>query len=134
MTQPTLTHPPADAAFDPNELRVTRLRALRGPNYWRLAPVIACDVRLGALEHVSSADMPGFVDRLLGMLPTLHEHPCTRGSAGGFVERLREGTHIPHILEHVSLELQTLAGSDVGFGRVVASGDPGVWWVIVAYD
>ncbi len=134
MTHSTLTDSPAAARHDPNELRVTRLRALRGPNYWRLAPVIACDVRLGALEHVSSAEMPGFVDRLLQTLPTLHEHPCTRGAAGGFVERLHEGTHIPHILEHVSLELQTLAGSDVGFGRVVASGDPGVWWVIVAYD
>ncbi|HKG90685.1 MAG TPA: cyanophycin synthetase [Gemmatimonadaceae bacterium] len=120
--------------IDPSELRITRLRALRGPNFWRLAPVIACDVRLGALENVSSADIPGFVDRLQVALPTLREHPCTRGEAGGFVERLVEGTHIPHILEHVSLELQTLAGSDVSFGRVVPSGDEGVWWLIVAYE
>jgi len=120
--------------IDPNELRVTRLRALRGPNYWRLAPVIACDVRLGALESVNSADVPGFNDRLLAALPSLREHPCTRGTPGGFVERLERGTHIPHILEHVALDLQNLAGNDVGFGRVVASGDAGVWWVIVAYD
>jgi cyanophycin synthetase len=120
--------------IDPNELRVTRLRALRGPNYWRLAPVIACDVRLGALESVNSADVSGFNDRLLDALPTLASHPCSIGAPGGFVERLQSGTHIPHILEHVSLELQNLAGSDVGFGRVVASGDAGVWWVIVAYD
>ena len=119
---------------DPTELRVARLRALRGPNFWRLAPVIACDVQCGALEHVSSAEVPGFVDRLIEALPTLHEHPCTRGTAGGFVQRLHEGTHLPHILEHVALELQTLAGSDVGFGRVVPSGDKGVWWVIVAYE
>ena len=124
----------ASPGIDPNEIRLTRLRALRGPNFWRLAPVIACDVRLGALEAVSSADIPGFVDRLLATLPSLAEHPCTRGSAGGFVERLREGTHLPHILEHVALELQTLAGSDVSFGRVVPSGDEGVWWVIVAYE
>ncbi len=50
------------------------------------------------------------------------------------MERLEEGTQLPHVLEHVALELQTLAGSDVSFGRVVASGDPGVWWVIVAYE
>lgn len=116
------------------DLVVTRIRALRGPNYWRLAPVIACDVRLGSLEHVNSADVPGFVDRLIETLPSLSEHPCTRGERGGFVQRLREGTHIPHILEHVALELQTLAGSEVSFGRVVASGDEGVWWVIVAYE
>lgn len=120
--------------FDPAELRVTRIRALRGPNYWRLAPVIACDVQLGALDGVSSAEIPGFYDRLLSYLPSLHEHPCSRGTPGGFVDRLYEGTHIPHILEHVALELQTLAGSDVSFGRVVRSGDPGVWWVIVAYE
>lgn len=120
--------------FDPNALRVARVRALRGPNYWRLAPVIACDVTLGSLEAVSSADLPGFTDRLLAALPTLHEHPCSRETSGGFVERLREGTELPHILEHVALELQALAGSDVSFGRVVPSGDEGVWWVIVAYE
>jgi cyanophycin synthetase len=129
-----LATPPSVLAIDPNELRVTRLRALRGPNYWRLAPVIACDVRLGALEAVTSADVPGFTERLVAALPTLQEHPCTRGTPGGFIERLQRGTHIPHILEHVALELQNRAGSDVGFGRVVASGDAGVWWVIVAYD
>lgn len=117
-----------------HDLVVTRIRALRGPNYWRLAPVIACDVQLGSLEHVNSADVPGFVERLLETLPSLNEHPCTRGGPGGFVARLREGTHIPHILEHVALELQTLAGSSVSFGRVVASGDEGTWWVIVAYE
>jgi cyanophycin synthetase len=120
--------------YDANELRVTRVRALRGPNYWRLAPVIACDVRLGALEEVTSDQIPGFCDRLIAYLPTLREHPCSRGAEGGFVDRLRNGTHLPHILEHVALELQTLAGADVSFGRVVQSGDPGVWWVIVAYE
>jgi cyanophycin synthetase len=133
MTETLHVSAPA-AAVDPNELRMTRLRALRGPNYWRLAPVIACDIRLGALERVSSADVPGFSERLVECLPTLEEHPCTRGKTGGFLERLREGTHIPHILEHLSIELQTLAGSEVSFGRVVPSGDEGVWWLIVAYE
>ena len=126
----TLSH----TRIDPSELRVTRLRALRGPNYWRLAPVIACDVQCGALETVSSADVPGFTERLVAAIPTLREHPCSRRREGGFIARLQEGTHLPHILEHVALELQTLAGADVSFGRVVESGDPGTWWVIVAYD
>ena len=138
MTSTITPAAPSEGALpspiDPSELRITRLRALRGPNFWRLAPVIACDVRLGALENVSSAEIPGFAERLQTALPTLREHPCTRGEAGGFVERLVEGTHIPHILEHVSLELQTLAGTDVSFGRVVPSGDEGVWWLIVAYE
>lgn len=128
----------ASAAPEPRKLAgdlvATRIRALRGPNYWRLAPVIACDLRLGALENVASDSIPGFNARLLQALPTLYEHPCSRGEMGGFVERLHEGTHVPHILEHVALELQALTGSDVSFGRVVQSGDEGLWWVIVAYD
>jgi cyanophycin synthetase len=119
---------------DPGEMCIRGLRAVRGPNFWRLAPVIACDLSLGKLEDIRSVDIPGFTDRLVGLLPTLREHPCSRGESGGFVERLQEGTHFPHILEHVALELQTLAGSDVSFGRVVESGDPGVWWLIVAYE
>ncbi|CAN5901120.1 cyanophycin synthetase [soil metagenome] len=125
---------PDALAVDPEDLRISKLRALRGPNFWRLAPVIACDMTLGSLENVTSAQLPGFSERLVGYLPSLFDHPCSRGSAGGFVERLQEGTHFPHILEHVALELQTLAGGDVSFGRIVASGDEGVWWLIVAYE
>jgi cyanophycin synthetase len=119
---------------DPTQLEIVRLRALRGPNYWRLAPVIGCDLRLGGLEPLTSADVPCFTEHLLAALPTLREHPCSRGRPGGFAERLAEGTGWPHVLEHAALELQSLAGSDVDFGRVVPSGAPGVWWVIVEYE
>ena len=122
------------ARLDPSELEVSRIRALKGPNYWRLAPVIACDVRLGALESVTSAEIPGLTERLIEAMPSLHTHKCSRGTPGGFVERLKEGTHIPHILEHISLELQSIIGNEVAFGRVVPSGDEGVWWVIVEYQ
>ena len=119
---------------DPHQFRISHIRALRGANYWHLSPVIACDVRLGRLENVSSADIPWLNDRLITLIPSLRTHPCTKGHPGGFVERLEEGTYLPHILEHVALELQTLAGADVQFGRVVPSGDAGVWWVIVGYE
>ena len=65
----TATEPQIDA----DQLEVSRIRALRGPNYWRLAPVIACDVQLGSLEQVSSADIPGFYERLTEAIPTLAE-------------------------------------------------------------
>src|SRR3954465_7217271 len=91
-------------ALDANELVVTRIRALRGPNYWRLAPVIACDVRLGGLDQMTTADVIGFSDRLPEALPSLSEHPCSREHPGGLVERLNEGTGWPHVLEHVALE------------------------------
>jgi cyanophycin synthetase len=121
-------------ALDPQELEVTRIRALRGPNYWRLAPVIACDVRLGALEQVTSNLIPRLNERLVDAIPSLQLHKCTRGKPGGFVARLQEGTHIPHILEHLALELQSLIGNEVSFGRVVPSGDEGVWWLIVEFQ
>lgn len=121
-------------SFDPEELRVTRIRALRGPNYWRLAPVIAGDVHQGPLEKIATTDVPGFTERLTSAIPSLESHKCNRGHFGGFIERLLEGTHFPHVLEHVALELQTLIGNDVSFGRVVPSGDEGVWWLIVAYE
>ena len=127
----TVTEP---IRLDPQELEVTRIRAVRGPNYWRLAPVIACDIRLGALENVKSNEVPGLIERLVEAMPSLHTHKCTRDKPGGFVERLREGTHIPHILEHLTLELQSLIGNEVSFGRVVPSGDEGVWWLIVEYQ
>jgi cyanophycin synthetase len=122
------------ARFDAEELSVTRIRALRGPNYWRLAPVIACDVRQGALEKIKTCDIPEFTSRLTSAIPSLHTHPCTREHPGGFIERLTEGTHLPHVIEHVALELQSLIGNEVSFGRVVPSGDEGVWWLIVAYE
>jgi cyanophycin synthetase len=124
----------AKPGHDPEELRVARIRALRGPNYWRLAPVIAGDVHQGALENVSTADVAGFTERLTSAIPSLESHKCNRGHFGGFIERLVEGTHFPHVLEHVALELQTLIGNDVSFGRVVPSGDEGVWWLIIAYE
>src|SRR4029078_9615978 len=110
--------------IDADQLEVSRIRALRGPNYWRLAPVIACDVQLGSLEQVSSADIPGFYDRLTEPIPSLAEHYCTRQEPGGFLERLREGTHLPHILEHVALELQSLSRCAVSLRRGLAAGHP----------
>ena len=119
---------------DPAELRITRLRALRGPNYWRLAPVIACDLSPGSLDSLTSSTVPGFAERLERALPTLRSHPCSRDRESGFLERLREGTGWAHILEHVGLELQNLAGSEVTFGRVVPSQVDRSWWVILEYE
>ena len=116
------------------QLRITRLRALRGPNYWRLAPVIACDLSLGSLDSLTSAAVPGFAERLERAMPTLRSHPCSRKRESGFLERLREGTGWAHVLEHVGLELQSLAGSEVSFGRVVPSETDQSWWVILEYE
>jgi cyanophycin synthetase len=90
-----------------DQLRISRLRAVRGPNFWRLAPVIACDLSLGALEEVRSATSPASTTGWSPCSPRCTSTPAPAAATGGFVERLREGTHLPHILEHVALELQT---------------------------
>lgn len=96
---------------------MTALHATRGLNYWSKRPVIRMDLAIGAFEELSSADVPGFTEALVAALPGLQEHECSIGSRGGFVIRLRRGTYAPHIIEHVALELQTMIGHDVGFGR-----------------
>jgi cyanophycin synthetase len=99
------------------DITLLRVAHLRGPNIWTYRPVIEVWLDIGAFEQHPSDTLPGFTDRLLAWLPGLHEHRCGVGQVGGFVQRLREGTWIGHILEHVVLELQTRAGMQTGFGK-----------------
>lgn len=109
----TATAPPDPAT----EIRITGLHATRGFNYWSKRPVIRMDLAVGAFDEVSSADVAGVTDALVATMPGLREHHCSIGIPGGFVIRLRRGTYAPHIIEHVALELQTMIGHEVGFGR-----------------
>lgn len=99
------------------EIRMTTLHATRGANFWSRRPVMRMDVAVGAYEDISSADVAGFTDALMSAMPGLEEHRCSIGERGGFLTRLRDGTYASHIVEHVALELQTMIGHDVGYGR-----------------
>jgi cyanophycin synthetase len=105
-------------------LRVTHLR---GPNIWTYRPVIEVLLDIGELENYPSNTLPGFYDRLVAQLPGLIEHRCGVGERGGFLERLREGTWAGHILEHVVLEIQNLAGMRTGFGQTRSTSQAGVY-------
>lgn len=100
-----------------SELRITSLHATRGANYWSRRPVTRLDLAVGAYSDISSADVPGFTEALVATMPGLEEHRCSIGERGGFIVRLERGTYAAHIIEHVALELQTMIGHDVGFGR-----------------
>lgn len=113
---------------------IRKLYVLRGPNIWSRNPVIEAWVDLGPLRDSPSSTLPGFNDRLMSWLPSLIEHRCSEGYRGGFFQRLRWGTYLAHILEHVTLELQTLAGSVVGYGRARETSRPGVYKVVVRYQ
>ena len=97
-------------------MKIVERRMLRGPNVHSHAPCYMAIVDLEDLDEVSSADLPGFTDRLVALVPTLIEHRCSEGHRGGFIERLRMGTYPAHIAEHLTLALQNLAGHDVGYG------------------
>lgn len=111
------------------EIRQLSLRTLQGANFWSRRPVTRVDLVVGAFDEISSADVPGFTEALVGALPGLWEHRCSIGERGGFVTRLRRGTYAPHIMEHVALELQSLAGHEVGYGRARGGDHPGEYTV-----
>src|SRR6202165_2396504 len=110
-----------------------KMRALRGPNYWASFPVLEAWVDLGSLKDSPSDELPGFNERLMSWLPTMIEHRCSVGERGGFFERLRRGTYQAHILEHVAIELQTLAGTNVGFGKARETSREGLYKVVIRY-
>jgi hypothetical protein len=115
-------------------IAIQSVHVLRGPNLWSNSPILEAWLDLGSLKDVASNEVPGFNDRLIRSMPTMVEHRCSIGERGGFFERLRRGTYAAHILEHVCLELQSLAGTPVGFGKARAMGDEGHYRVVVRYE
>ena len=114
-------------------LRIIETRVYRGPSYWSYDPAIKLIVDLGVLEEFPSDKIPGFVEALLEILPGVGLHSCSTGKAGGFERRLREGTWLGHVAEHVALQLQREAGTEVGRGKTRGTGEPGRYHVVYAY-
>jgi Cyanophycin synthase-like N-terminal domain len=112
------------------EIRMTTLHATRGANYWSRRPVTRVDIVVGAYDEISSAHVPGVTAALAGTMPGLIEHRCSVGERGGFIIRLRRGTYVPHIVEHIALELQSLIGHDVGYGRTRGGDVPGEYTIV----
>jgi len=109
------------------DIKILRVTHLRGPNIWTYRPVIEAWLDIGELEECPSNTLPGFNERLTAWLPGLIEHRCGVGERGGFLERLRDGTWAGHILEHVVLELQNMAGMKTGFGKTRSTDDHGIY-------
>ena len=113
------------------DIIIREIIPLRGPNMWTYRPVLEAWVELGELEEYPSNKIPGFYERLSAWLPSLVEHRCNYGEHGGFLRRVKEGTWAGHILEHVTLELQNLAGLPGGFGKARETSEYGVYKVVV---
>jgi cyanophycin synthetase len=129
----TAVEPAATAEPSP-DLAILETRVYRGANVWSYGRAIHLVVDLGSLEEWPTDRLPGFTDSLLELLPRLHDHTCSRGHKGGFVERLREGTWLGHVTEHVSLQLQQEVGHDLRRGKTrQVPGEPGRYNVIIGY-
>ncbi|BAZ53093.1 cyanophycin synthetase [Nostoc sp. NIES-4103] len=116
-------------------MRILKIQTLRGPNYWsiRRHKLIVMRLDLENLAETPSNEIPGFYEGLVEALPSLEGHYCSPGCRGGFLMRVREGTMMGHVVEHVALELQELAGMHVGFGRTRETATPGVFQVVIEY-
>lgn len=116
-------------------MRIKEMNVMRGPNYWsiRRRKLIVMVLDLEELESQPTNLIPGFLDRLKNLLPGMLQHRCSEGVAGGFYHRVEEGTWMGHVIEHIALEIQSLAGMEVGFGRTRSYGEPGVYHVVFDY-
>ncbi|MEO6819281.1 MAG: cyanophycin synthetase [Ginsengibacter sp.] len=116
-------------------MKIVNIKVLRGPNYWsiRRQKLIQMTLDLEDLEQRPSNTIDHFAENLEKLLPTLYEHRCSEGEPGGFLTRVKEGTWMGHVIEHVALELQTLAGMDMGFGRTRGTGKEGEYFVVFDY-
>jgi cyanophycin synthetase len=116
-------------------MEIRSINAMRGPNYWsvRRHKLIVMVLDLQEMEELPSNKIDGFPERLKKMFPTMYSHRCSEGCEGGFFMRVDDGTWMGHIIEHIALEIQTLAGMDTGFGRTRGYGEEGVYNVVFSY-
>jgi cyanophycin synthetase len=116
-------------------MNILEIRAMRGPNYWsiRRHKLIVMKLDIEEFEDKPTNHIPEFLERLEKMFPTMYSHRCSEEKPGGFFHRVKEGTWMGHVIEHIALEIQTLAGMDVGFGRTRGTGEQGIYNVVFAY-
>lgn len=116
-------------------MKILSIQALRGPNIWSISRKKLIQMRLDLedLEQKPTNKIKGFLSRLKKMFPSMYEHRCSEGVPGGFFMRVKEGTWMGHVIEHIALEIQTLAGMDTGFGRTRETKTPGVYNVVFSY-
>ena len=116
-------------------MKILKIQALRGPNIWSIQrkKLIQMRLDLEEMEQFPTNKIEGFRERLEAMFPTMIEHRCSEGCRGGFFMRIEKGTWMGHVIEHIALEIQTLAGMDTGFGRTRETKTPGIYNVVFSY-
>jgi len=116
-------------------MKILKIQALRGPNLWSIQRKRLIQMRLDLeeAEQTPTNKIEGFRERIEAMFPSMIEHRCSEGCRGGFFLRVERGTWMGHVIEHIALEIQTLAGMDTGFGRTRETKTPGIYNVVFSY-
>lgn len=116
-------------------MKILGIQVLRGPNIWsiRRQKLIQMRLDLEEMEQRPTNLIDGFGDRLRILIPSMDSHRCSKGVPGGFFMRVDEGTWMGHVIEHIALEIQTLAGMDTGFGRTRQTKTEGIYNVVFSY-
>ncbi|MFN8316118.1 MAG: cyanophycin synthetase [Chitinophagales bacterium] len=116
-------------------MKILDIKVMNGPNYWSVKrhKLIVMVLDIEELEQRPTNLIDGFSARLQALFPTMQGHRCSKEYEGGFFERVEEGTWMGHVIEHIALEIQTLAGMDVGFGRTRETSTSGIYNVVFTY-
>ncbi len=116
-------------------MKILSIQALRGPNLWSVKrkKLIQMRLDLEELEQLPTNKIKGFGKRLEAMFPTMIEHRCSEEVRGGFFQRVERGTWMGHVIEHIALETQSLAGMETGFGRTRETKTSGIYNVVFSY-
>ena len=116
-------------------MKILSIQALRGPNIWSVQrkKLIQMRLDLEELEQFPTNKIDGFGKRLEALIPSMIEHRCSESERGGFFFRVEKGTWMGHVIEHIALETQTLAGMDTGFGRTRETKTSGIYNVVFSY-
>ncbi len=119
--------------IDAGPVKVEEFKILCGANYFSAGPIVLFRINLCDYDEVFTNNIPGFYERLKLILPSLYEHYCSVGKPGGFFKRVKDGTLLGHVIEHTAIELQTMAGMDVGYGKTRSTLKQGVYNVIFRF-
>ncbi|TDD75297.1 cyanophycin synthetase [Flavobacterium caseinilyticum] len=116
-------------------MKIIKVQALRGPNIWSIQrkKLIQMRLDLEEMEQFPTNKIDGFKERIEAMFPSMIEHRCSEGCRGGFFSRVERGTWMGHVIEHIALEIQSLAGMETGFGRTRETKTPGTYNVVFSY-
>lgn len=116
-------------------MKILETKVMRGPNYWSnyRKKLIVIKLDIGELENAPTNTIEGFAERIKKLIPSLYHHECSEGHPGGFFHRIETGTWMGHVVEHIALEIQSLAGMECGYGRTRSTNVNGVYHVVFSY-